>query len=366
MMDSRLPLQPEIIRVPLYPPREDIVFVKDEKDILNHTISNLFSVKSENVLLASSGTTAFLNGLKDHFPNRKKLALPSFFCPHFTFACANVGYELCFFDYVDFLTEENVDYIYHKGADIIIWPTFFGAKKRDSTLLNKLLRSERIVILDEAHAFPLQEKNPTNNGFIYSLVSFGKNKPLAGIAGGALISHHIPFRAQELAVSSLKMSSQPLRFTHLKGLLEEQYPKIILDSRLSYEEIGEIDASITRHHLEKHKETYQQRLVWWNVLKEILPCEWKSFINNCIGFPSILSLSLVDRFEFSKELTKSGIQTTFYYYPIPLISSFKDFPHQPLKETLDCASRVLILPWSLNQSKPEFEFLYETLAQLCK
>ena len=195
MIDPRLPPQPSQIRVPLYPLKEErlignwaAALLREPPGIeLGNLVGSCFGEGTGRLFLSDSATSSLVNYLRTRQPTRApplRIALPAFCCPHLCRALVQAAIDPIFLDLTERyqLSVNSIDFAAKHGADVLLWPSFFGFRNRDANVIAYAEGRGIDIILDEAQAFPhegLSDLHP-------SLISFGFSKKAQSIAGGGL------------------------------------------------------------------------------------------------------------------------------------------------------------------------------------
>lgn len=333
--------------------------MKDNKNItLLEFVSNIFKIKSSNIFLVDSGSSAIMlaiNFLKQKI-DLKRVCAPSYICLEVIDAiiCTNCRIVLYDLDYT-FLPEETfLKKIINETHTLLILPMFFGKQNIPYSIFSLLLNSNLPIIFDEAQSFPMK---PTLGGIInkywFSSLSFGPSKPCNGIGGGALVCH---FEEDD----TLQYFSYYKGKKHIKKRGVTRYKTLCeLVNERGIE--NRIITPINYYQIEKALLNCFSFLQYNDKLKTL--DNW--FLNKIKSFPYIFDKNkklseynflpiFVDnnkRYSTMELFGRKGIQTTFYYYPIHMIPKYEQYIENNNKlfpGSYNISSNILILP--LNQT----------------
>lgn len=360
MIDTRFPPKPTALTLSLYKnvERENVEY---QSGLLAKKIAAHYGVHISSVFLSSSATMSFLQVIKLIFNRKILIGIPKFFCPDFAFSCVAAGHQLLLYELTPTLTfdEDALYFLKSNSCDLIIWPSFFGARPYNKEMVEAIVDSNIYLVLDEAQSFPIIQRSPLYTKYILSLISFGKNKPLSYQCGGAIISHGENITTNTETITIQKPCGINKIYSDLKCLLLDRYNEKAELVPVMSKDLDVIAESNCYSNWQKHAKRFEERKFFWSQMKKSLPSYVLLFIRDCQEFPSILALSVDNRFSLAAKFSKLGIQTTWYYYPLDLIPLFSRFPSQPLRTSQDISKRILIFPWSLHHSSAENELLYQ-------
>lgn len=358
MIDTRLPQQPKKIIIPLY---------KSEKSN-NHKQNNEFKYQNyknfwENpsILCAQSATEAFLYILNNLTEIPCIIGIPAFFCPHFAYECLCAGHKLIFYELSKemSLTYDSYKFLKIHKVTVIIWPNLFYHRIRSIQLIDEILNDNIYLFLDNAQTFPYEEVLTKKHNRLFTLFSFGRSKPLSYKCGGGVFCHGIEVIKKYKKSNTTKEETR--FFTDLYQLLEWKYSKTIIKT---YNEIfnlnHECEVSISEN-WEKLKQSIQKKEEIWELFLRFFP---QYLLTHQKNVPTIFTFFVKDRFLLSKKLANHGIQTTWYYFPLPLLTLFRTVPCQNLSNTLQFSAKIIIMPWSIHHTNQEMLYVLKVLKQI--
>jgi dTDP-4-amino-4,6-dideoxygalactose transaminase len=285
-----------------------------------------------------------------------------------------------FMPLISFLEE-----IRFKEECVLIIPSFFGACKLRNELMELLEQMEMPIIFDDAQVFPM---NPTISGSHkrpwFSVISFGKGKPVSAFGGGALISNSCDGNLNHNIFSDNKLSDSSSCFKDIvshsnravknafKNLMGLSNTNLFVDKKTKiFDSLEELVYSkeyrgFTPQRINKlqmvfalkrfyfFKKRMKKRLSINKYFVQIAGTrkEFK-YIKKQLSDMNFLPLCIKneDRYNMLKILGSYGIQCTIFYYPlhqIPFYSKKYDLAECPNSERI--FSNILILPYNLDYS----------------
>lgn len=380
-MDSRFAPLPSKIQVPLYPLFKPFCF--SQKLDLRTRLADYYQVDPSQLLLTSKASGA-LCAFLSQFP-QTHVALPSFCCPEVAQAilqaqCYPVFLEL---DSAFQISKESLCFAAKQGCKFVIWPHFFGSRPL-STETKKFIRDLNFFLIeDEAQSFPHFERGAYRDVDVV-LFSFGPSKRLGGIGGGGLCI----FR-KELQKAHFSIKAGRYNYRHyLKHLLSfyiksknttlaqrlDLYPnlesdlKVLLEKRnfsLPLEKLSSLQekrALFLWDHYLQNKSRFERNL---SLLKQVVQTVLgKSALRwiDPLSHPSIFAVDVDSkRYLLGHYFSQKQIQTTWYYYPLSLLSRWQKFPHEILEQTLLFSSRILILPFQWGHTDTQVQYLAQCI-----
>lgn len=108
-------------------------------------------------------------------------------------------------------SKKSISFAAEYGADMLVWPSFFGTRTRCKNVLAKAQNAGMEIILDEAQSFP----NHVLSSEHISLLSFGQSKRMQESAG-----EHFIFLQMCLQMISSKIYPARIKFLAAIKLLE--------------------------------------------------------------------------------------------------------------------------------------------------
>lgn len=388
-MDTRFPPLPKRIVVPLYPNKAKLpIRVKlNVQRLLRESIASEMNINKEDILFADSASNAlyvYLSHYKKTAIGAKlKLALPAYNCPEILNAILSAGYQPVFLDIDNELSisEGAVDFTIRHECDFILWPNYFGPRIRDERILKKLAEHNINIIFDEAQSFPLMYDKILLQIKKYAsvvLISFGHNKPLSGVGGGALYAKNFKpvdcndqesFSIINLAYYQYKALAQkvmllsPSTFNRYLINNKKYYSKLDdllnncpLEVHNKHVRIGFMASYYAYRNIIEMRNKYSEHLKDYEEFKKNIKrtgTELDLYLRTVLGFPSIMALSISghQRYEIFEELSTNKIQSTWYYYPLNSIQKNKKFISQKTPNTKKISSSIIIIPFSWHHKK---------------
>lgn len=385
MIDTRFPPESHQISVPLYPTKEISASggglkVYDQNAV--QEFSNAFGCRPEDTVLGNSASSLLREYLRLKVRNDKlTISLPSFSCQSLVDAIIDSGNLPQFYD-----LDENAnvsgsahDFVLRKGTDMFLWPSYFGTRQRDRTVIESLRERNISIIFDDAQSSPFSEESSNTRKDLHEdeviLYSFGWSKAFACSGGGMLCGiserNHAVYKLREhitelserntsstsddekkeldtfphrAAVGNPSYTQQPI-YSKLDDLLEmrvHEGAELEPMSRYCVQQI--LGRLATLDHITiGHKKAYEGIR---NDILGKLGLSSLSLLDSIQGSPTILALKVDNslRYGMMEHFSQRGIQTTWYYYPLNLVDRYRCYPSQSLKGSLSLAGAVLILP----------------------
>lgn len=391
MIDPRFPPQPETNSntIFLYPLQKELNIIsslesltsneKLKNKIINEiNLLNNIKIERDSIIFLNTASACLFEYLK--WRNIKsgiplKVALPAYSCPEVCCAIIKSGAEPIFldFDLKYSYSKRSIKFAKDRGTNIILWPNFFGYRKRNKKILNYIDELNIDIILDEAQSFP--------SGIITvnykTLISLGITKRLSGIGGGALL---LPNKKEAESFSNFIKKSKKKSFQNqlfittikfLKRILylgtcsskknfEKELPVLLEKKITAYlkkdfpsTSIRNIELAIANRRLLQLKK-YHNEII--NLYEKLSIFCAKNFgessmdiISDVLEYPTIFAVKLdpKKRYIVSEWLSKIKIQTTWYYYPLNRVKVFSDYQSEKTPNSDKLASEILILPFNL-------------------
>jgi dTDP-4-amino-4,6-dideoxygalactose transaminase len=376
--DTRLVPLAGDVRVPLYRPREvtrgDLGSSYEEKLLaLRREVQKRLALKTVGEVFCSSASAAlnrYLVSVRERSGENIRVALPSFSCPELLSSIVDAGAEPVFFDSSvhQILSESSISWIARAGVRVLIWPAYFGPSARSSELIDLCWKLGLKIILDEAQSFPgPQPPLRPSEAIVGSLVSFGPTKRIAGGGGGALLFHseeaYREFCTVPVVYSSGAMprSDRGPIFDRLDALLEFRGAQKIWCVSISEEQID-----LALSYLLGHSENEEALEVRYSLVSESM----RRAIGNEVVFlgrgneglwvPSIAAFWMppLERHAFMRRLGRRGVQSTWYYFPLHLLSWCRGIKREEdLRSTEQLSAGCTIVPCQFHRSIQEVEEL---------
>ncbi len=387
MIDARFPPQPTSLEVSLY--KSDTREGPDSNrptTELHQVLSRVLGLGDDRQLLtgkcASSLLRAYTSGLTDLSHETLSIAVPAFSCKSLVDATIGPGSRPVFYD-VDHRAEvvsRGVDYAIARGCKMFIWPAFFGTRNRDQQLVARLHEAGIRIVFDEAQANPLDAHDTTDLGpDDILLYSFGKTKMVAGNGGGALVAGKDDSVASQVSRNMVlaedhtdsnlqlpRVSNTQLAFDRQDLLLENLSPSVYSNSEIDNSSASPAIQWFTDYPAEYQKSHADNYELLSCGVRDFLGYAAMNLLTKVHGTPSICAIQLDprSRYDCMSRLAEEGIQTTWYYYPISLLSRYRHFDAQPLFGTLDVASSVVVLPFQWKHGRDDIAKVVAALEKI--
>ncbi len=350
-------------------------------------LANYYEVEESQILLAATGSSA-LCALLMEFPC-SKIALPSFCCLEVVQAILQAGSIPVFLEMNEQLqfTEESVHFAASQECTFFIWPHLFGTRTIPLRLKILIRSLKMFLIEDQAQSFPEFGTTPPLHVDAV-LFSFGLSKKLGGIGGGGLCLYHKELRAaapdlgktsygwkdhlRSLLFSKIRLHSPsfahrlklfPHQESDLKTLLEKKSllipPPLLKLSSMQKERT----VFLWKAYVQK-KDSFSKNLEHLKIAaKKCFGTESLKWMEG-IEFPSIFALDGgFNRHDLFSYFSQRGIQTTWYYYPLPKLTAFQNFLQEPLATTPNIASRIVVLPFQWKHSDRQVKYLIQSIGE---
>lgn len=387
-IDTRYFPQPKHLRVPLYPlagfPFVQRPLRSDPQTELALRVARCCGVAPESVFLGTSARhvlSHFLRWLRLSHDRDLNVALPDFYCEHTALEMANAGARLAFAD-VDLKFCLDTASLQSR-CEAVVFPDLFVGRGTSDEYVGHA--GDALAIYDRAHTFPLLEQRH-GNGCPVELASFGASKLLSGVGGGALILRReaiardfrrywerlelvdtaslVATMSGEVMssmrvwlrrrASSLGMSRPLLR--DKRESLERELAGLCCTSVCGRKPISRFAAAVVLARWDRFSRIWPRYLQY---VRGILDDAGAAFGREAIvHYEDTDRIGMValrvppeHRYAIAGALAERGMQATWYYYPLHLLSTFARFGciACPVAERL--TSEVLVLPVHWTQAE---------------
>jgi dTDP-4-amino-4,6-dideoxygalactose transaminase len=352
-------------------------------------IAKLFSLDLNNVFLFNSGSSsivAILNYLAV-YKGMNSAFIPSFSCTELADSVLSANYDLYLYEIDENLNpnQEFLKSMEMKTDIVLITPSIFGKNYYSKALHEYYLNQNYAIIFDEAQSFPIE---PRVLGEVkkswYSVISFGKSKPISSISGGGLIIHN---NADAELFDNIYCETETDKRSYRK-LYNNFYSNVVVKTvsksnilkywinklgvgSISYSTLEEASINKIPQNIIPYKinileaECAYLRIIYYlkKDKNQLINCisQINNWFENDIVLPFnkdaknqskvILSIPNHYRYYYSNELAKKGIQTTIYYYPLHKLAKYYHSKNEKFLYTEVLASSLLILPINIDTSK---------------
>lgn len=397
-MDKRLPPLPIRIKMPLYPVKSSIIPYR-KRNNAEYRIRKLFSdwlgCTDNELLLTESASTGLYMYLLSLKKRGLKVALPAYSCQDLVEAIIQSGHEPVFYDIGKdaSITRLSVDFAIMKKCEVFIWPSLFGNRNRPKRLINLLIKRGIKVIADEAQS-SLFIQQSSYQDFSAVIFSFGPTKWIASIGGGLI---YIPGGSNEVKLINqtllkpcsdngrlyiynlafteklynlapavfLRLRIRPKLFSKLDELLESREPRRVEGRTISRQQAYAFIYSLKKYKL-KSNDFISSFGVMRNSIEASIGKNSLEIINDIVGPPTILAVMVApsDRYKLLSRFSRLGIQSTWYYYPLPFIERYAGYDCQQLLGTLDLCQRIVIIPFQWRHNKKQRKQLIKIINNL--
>jgi dTDP-4-amino-4,6-dideoxygalactose transaminase len=396
------------VRYPLYKRSSSLKFwlklLFSPKSDLKNMIADVFQVEKKMVCLFHSESQAIIRILTYHkeLNNIDKVYIPAFSCTELADAVISAGCTLVLYEIDKNLNplKELLESIEGKKNLILILPSLFGLNHFNEDLYHYLETQEYIIIFDEAQSFPITPRIcGRSKKKWYSVISFGISKPISSVGGGAIITH-FEGNAQDLEVKKNNERYFWNLMDELKGILLNKlshnhilrkFIKEILKKQKIYDSLEKLqENSVYKNRKPIGISIFQEKcasirikdyMKWAeneNILllkEELIKLFCTKFgedslklIKTSIKKQSVFALFINEkrRHEVAVKLSQKGIETTLYYFPIPLIKRYENkyidaITKCDYKNSKEIIESILILPCNLDYNAKKIEIMIEEM-----
>lgn len=343
---------------------------------------------------ASSAIIALLATLKA-FSKIKKVYVPSFSCTELADSVISAGLALCVYDITDDFrpSHDFVRSLFNEEEAVLILPALFGSRPVEAELMNLIDQLIMPVIFDEAQSFPMppQYRGTALNSY-FSVISFGKSKPLSSIGGGALIVHrpdsNVMFKEFEPEEGDIRQGDW---LPHLASAVRRQLSRYAwgrkaIGFQYRYTNLEALHSAQQFHVREPQWITLLQarmalmRLRTFQAYKQRQDMHVARLLNTLertFGKPSLqfvlkrdrqclLPIRVPDhkRKAIGIYLGQRGAQTTFYYYPLHKMERYRQlFQLQECGNSERIFGEILLLPVHADSSPRHINKLERIIRQ---
>lgn len=397
-MDSRF-YRPPNIKFPLYALDYKFhLFIKyslsfsqlnNVQRTLTRKISEIYGVDDNNIRLfdsASSSILYLLNKLKELY-NIKSVYIPAFSCMDLADAVIASDCKLQVYD----IDEEFMPLIsFLKGIKFkkecaLIIPSYFGACKLGDELMELLEQMDVPIIFDDAQVFPM---TPLISGNYkrpwFSVISFGKGKPVSALGGGALISNTSDdiLNSKIFSDNGFKNNSSWVKdiLSHVNRAVKNAFKnfiglsntKLFVNKKIKiYDSLEELVYAkeyqgFTPQSINKLQMVFALKRFYFFKKTVKRRCSINEYFAQLAGtrkeFKYIkkqlsdmnfipLCIENEDRYRVLKTLGGYGIQCTIFYYPLHLIPFYsKKYDLQECLNSESIFGSIVIIPYNLDYS----------------
>ncbi len=352
---------------------------------LTRKISEVYCVDDSNIRLFDSASSSILYLLKKlkKLYNIKRVYIPAFSCMDLADAVIASDCKLQVYD----IDEEFkplmsfLEGIKFENECALIIPSYFGACKLGGELIQVLEQMEMPIIFDDAQVFPMTPLISGNyNKPWFSVISFGKGKPISALGGGALISNTGDGNLNNKIFSDSEFKSKSscikVILSHVNRAVKNVFKNSIglSDTKLfvskkifdSLEElvyakeyqgftpqgISKLQMIFALKRFYLFKKTVKRRCSINEYFAQLAEThkEFK-YIKKELSHMNFIPLCIEneDRYKMLKTLGSYGIQCTIFYYPLHLIPFYaKKYDLQECPNSEALFSSIVIIPYNLD------------------
>lgn len=353
-------------KVALYPLRERVENFDENKDyisILKEFLSDKINCNGNNIELFKSGTEAIILAIKMAALERDVIVgVPYFFCHRFLniLKINKISYK--FYDLDENLNfdENSYNEILNNKCNFVILPHLFSYRDFKADVI-KMINDGIYCLIDVCQTYnALFDKTIISHERVMYALSFGHSKPSQSGGGGALLS-----TISNKDIALIKDKTEFFDFGDVDKVFinyldflkyEEEISKKSFSCKLR--SISNINAANAYINLSKkiNPNIFEKYKIIKNEIKGLLGKNSLKYVDtNSLHFPSILAIhsTIAPRYLLGNELSKLGIETTWYYPPV--------LRENMNYRTYDASENILILPFSLFHSDHEIRLLTQAL-----
>lgn len=353
-------------KVSLYPLRghiEDYVENEDYTSILKDFLCDKINCNENKIEFFNSGTEAIILAIKMASLEKEVIVgVPYFFCHRFLniLKINKILYKFYNLDENLNFNENSYNEILNNKCNFVILPHLFSY--RDFELyVNKIVDGGMHCLIDVCQTYNslFGDTIISHERVMYAL-SFGHSKPSQSSGGGALLSN-----ISSKDISSFKDRIEFFDFNSIDKVFLNyldflKYEEAISKKTFScnFRSISNINAASAYINLARkaNPNIFENYKIIRDKIVQLLGKDGIKYVdNNTSHLPSILAIhsTIVPRYVLGKELSKFGIETTWYYPPVL---------HEDSRNHMNNVSEsILILPFSLFHSNHDMLLLAQSL-----
>lgn len=347
---------------------------------LKKSIADDFELNEANIKLYQSGCAALLKILE--FVQKAKsnhveyiVCIPSFACREIVDVVKQAKFKIRFYEIDQYYNpaEEFLKEIDGKENVILLLTSLFGRTPILSMRMKYFQNQNYIIIYDEAQLYPMRPRmiGKTEKTW-FSIISFGKSKPVSSIGGGGLIIHNpflvdkfedniLPFHWHDFFIFVKEILNNNMHigkkgYNSLEQLHDHYKRKLIYNASITEFQCGFAYMRISEYKSKRFKNyLLKQKLV--TTLVEIYGNNAVKLIRKDLRNQGVITL-VVDnnrRTQIARELSNYGIQTTFYYYPLHLIEKQDTEVKGNFDYTYYLAGGILIFPFNIDYQRNDIK-----------
>lgn len=351
--------------------------IGDRSEIfLKKCIADDFELYETNIKLYHSGCAALLKILEFVQETRSNyieyiVCIPSYTCREIVDVVRQAKFKIRFYEIDQYYnpTEYFLKEINGKENVILLLTSLFGRTPISSMRMKYFHNQNYIIIYDEAQLYPMHPRMIGETEKIwFSIISFGKSKPVSSIGGGGLIIHNsllakefedniLPFCWHDFflfikEILKNNMHIEKKGYNSLEELHNHYKRKIIFDVSISDFQCGFAYMRLSEYKRRRFKNFLQKQILLTTLL-EVFGKDAGRLIRKDLRNQGVITLVVdnIKRTQLARELSSYGIQTTFYYSPLHLIEK-QDLE---IKENYDytyyLSERILIFPFNIDYQR---------------
>lgn len=356
--------KPQHKRISLYPQRGYLENYDENKNYscaLKEFLLDKINCNEKEIEFFSSGSEAIIFAIKMlNLETKIVVGIPYFFCHSFlrVLEANEIPYEFYHLNEELNFDENSYNEIINKNCNFVILPHLFSNRNFEA-YIDRMINVGMYCLVDACQTYnSLFGNTLISHERVLYVLSFGHSKPSQSSGGGALI-----FNLNSKEVSQLKKRLEFTTFSTIDksfisyiDFLKYEYAESKKTFSNQFSSISNENAAEAYIHLSKlvNPNTEENYKNIKEKLIQLLGIDSLKYIGNNTT-PSILAIqsTITSRYAFGCELSKLGVETTWYYPPV--------FHKDRILHVSDISEKVLILPFSLFHCDENMRLLLELL-----
>lgn len=353
---------------------------------LKKSIADDFELNEMNIKLYQSGCAALLKIFE--FVKKLKnshmeyiVCLPSFACREIVDVVKQAKFKIRFYEIDQYYNpvREFLNEIEGKENIILLLTSLFGRTPISNDRMKYFQNQNYIIVYDEAQLYPMRPRMTGKTEKLwFSIISFGKSKPVSSIGGGGLIIHNpsltdkfednvLSFHWEEFLkyiIEVLKNNMHTVKkgYNSLEELHDHYKRKIIHNTSITEFQCDFASMRIGEYKRKDFKNfLLKQELV--KTLIEIYGKDISEFMREDLRNQGVITLAVDnnERAQIARELSSYGIQTTFYYYPLHLLEEQDMGIEEKFDYTFRISGEILIFPFNTDYQRNDVKKMCKLL-----
>lgn len=356
--------KPKHKRIGLYPQRGCLENYDENRNYfyaLKEFLHDKINFNEKEIEFFSSGSEAIIFAIKMlKLENKIVVGIPYFFCHSFlrVLEANEILYKFYHLNEELNFDENSYNEVINSNCNFVILPHLFSNRNFEA-YINRMINVGIYCLVDACQTYnSLFGNTLISHEKVLYVLSFGHSKPSQSSGGGALI-----FNINNREVSQLKKCLEFTTFSTIDksfisyiDFLKYEYAESQKMFSNQFSSISNENAAEAYIHLSKlvNPNTEENYKNIKEKLIQLLGMNSLKYIGNNTT-PSILAIqsTITSRYTFGCELSKLGVETTWYYPPV--------FHKDRILRVSDISEKVLILPFSLFHCDENMKLLSELL-----